>query len=747
MSAAILASVIAWLDPAGAEEDSLESLLSESIESTSGKAAGTAHAAPALSINVTAEDLRRYGIRTLDEAYNFLILGLVAQDPLGDPEIGSRGVLFSADNGKHVLLLLDGHTLNDQARGASVHGHGFGIPIELIDHVEVMLGPGSVLYGANAMFGVINVITKRAKDFRGIHLVAEAAFSPPLNRARQPLGPAALSPYFEHLGQAYRVAAGWAHEFSLANERADITLALEYYTLDGPTMAWGPSESPQSDFGPRGTFGVWGGRTSASHYEQTPAAYARLVVGKFEAFAHAVTSRLSSPYVRFNDRPLDSTEFDDPDAYRDRQRLALELKWQRNLSEVASVAARAYGDVAGESYRLHQRAFFGCFEPFVPQSYRRCELSSSNYARWVGSELQLNLDWMRNRKLVTLLGADARVRRVGYENQLAEPATGQVQRFSQVDRDERAGAPYFQQVYKPTPWLTLNAGARWDFDSEYGNRVSPRVAVIAEPWRGGTVKAIYAEALRAPTMDERTYRDPQRVLPSNALEAESVRSLELVLSEQFGAQSIVFGLFRSWWSNMIFRHRLDTADDPTPDSLIIQRAQQSGVLTNNIEYAFQYRNMGSLDNWGLNAGWEGALVAGRLTYALNVTAAHARSEGTDEMRSLTVTPSWFGNARVSFDLEGKLPTLALATHFGGKRLADVGQEAAVGDRLYAPASFDLRTTATGPFPGVGPLSYRLMVDYSFASETPFSAEQASEAEAELVPENRFTALFGLQLRL
>lgn len=730
----------------------LEALLSESIESTSGKAAGTADAAPALSISVTAEDLRRYGIRTLAEAYDFLAMGIDAEDPLGDPEIGSRGVLFPTDGGKHVLLLLDGHTLNDQQSGAASHGFGLGIPIEMIDHVEVALGPGSVLYGTNAMFGVINVITKRAKDFAGVRGIAEASISPPLNQSHQPLGPGAISPYLDHLGHAYRVAAGAGYEFTLAGEHAELTAGIQYFTLGGPTMTWRLEDAPLTDFGPRGTFGAYGGRTSASYYEQTPSIYVRLLAGELDASVHAVSNRLSSPYVRLNDRPLDSTEFDDPDAYRERRRLSLELKWHHNLSDVTSLLARTYGDISDDSFRMHQRAFFGCFDPFIPRSYRRCELSSSGYARSLGSELQATFDWTKDRRLVTMLGVDGRMRAVGYENEKSEPGTGQVVRFSDVDRNEQTAAAYAQQVYRPTSWLTLNAGARWDFDSEFGNRISPRSALIAEPWSGGTVKAIYSEALRAPTMDERTYRDPERVLPSNDLQAESVRSFEAIFSERFGSDSLVFGLFRSWWSNMIVRHQLfRTYPEQSEDSLIIGEAQRSGLLTPNIEYAFQYQNVGSIDNWGLNGGWEGSAISGRLTYALNVTSAYTRSRTPEGSRLLTVTPAWFGNARVAYDLEHQLPLVALAVHFGGERLADVGEDAGFEHLPFAPPSLDFRSTLSGPFPALESLSYRLMVDYSFAPTAPYTAGRVLNARLgaapQLIPENRFTIMLGLQFSL
>ena len=73
----------------------LEQLLSESIVSTPSHNQETATTAPATSSTVTAEDLRRYGVRSLDEAINFLALGMVTSSPLHAVEIGARGVLLS----------------------------------------------------------------------------------------------------------------------------------------------------------------------------------------------------------------------------------------------------------------------------------------------------------------------------------------------------------------------------------------------------------------------------------------------------------------------------------------------------------------------------------------------------------------------------------------------------------------------------------------------------------------------------
>ena len=100
-----------------------------------------ASSAPALSTSISGEDLRRYGIKTLSEAIDFLSLGVASSDNLNGGEIGARGVLITGDRGSHFLLLLDGHTVNEQVRGSAFFGVGAGIPIEIIDHIEVIVGP------------------------------------------------------------------------------------------------------------------------------------------------------------------------------------------------------------------------------------------------------------------------------------------------------------------------------------------------------------------------------------------------------------------------------------------------------------------------------------------------------------------------------------------------------------------------------------------------------------------------------
>ena len=740
---------LAWGRVCRADED-LAALLSEPVESTAGKSAGTAAAAPALSLSITAEDLRRHGIRTLAEAYNYLTLGLVSEDPLGEPEIGGRGLMFASDGNRHILLLVDGHTTNDQENGSSQHGRALGLPIELIDHVEVVLGPGAVLYGANAMLGVVNVVTKRAKNYSGLHVIAVAEASPPLDRAHKIIAPAATTQYLRDVGRAYRFGLGDGRVLEVQGKRVELTGQVEYYTMKGPALEWGPQINAGTNFGPRTPIGVWGGTTRNSYYAQIASGYSRLVAGPFEAAIHLVSSRISQPHLR-RDQGFDM-DFDDPDSAKVRHEGGLELKWRHDLSAFAAMQLRLYGDVTSETSRSHDHPFTGCIDAI---SIPLCERGESGFAQSLGSELQGTFDWMGTGTMSTTIGGDARVRHVGYQNGVKDLDAGKEIRFSDLDRKGALGAVYVQQVFLPAQFLTVNAGARLDTDSDVGSRLVPRAAVIGEPWAGGSVKAIYSEAFRAPSVDEQSFRNHNSALQARGLKPESVRSLEAVLQERFGTQRIAFGVFRSWWTDTIVRRELHSLPGQPLDEarMLIDDARRAGLLSPEVQFASQYQNVARIENFGFNGAYDGTLANGHLAYAFNLTASYARLHTTAGPRRVTLSPTMFGNAQVSYDLSGSaLKTVALAAHFSDRRLSEVGEDEGFNPVPFAPAALDLRATMVGAVPGLRGLSYRFMGIYAFDASSPYTAGPTSlnvnyAAMPELVPNLRFTLMLGLEYTL
>jgi len=127
---------------------------------------------PASISVVTAEDIRRYGYRTLKEALMNL-RGVYTRSDRNYDYLGIRGFSRPGDNDNRTLLLLNGQRLNENFYGSAFIGNDLGIDLESVERIEFVRGPASALYGTNAMFGVINIGTKRGRQVDGAALTLE----------------------------------------------------------------------------------------------------------------------------------------------------------------------------------------------------------------------------------------------------------------------------------------------------------------------------------------------------------------------------------------------------------------------------------------------------------------------------------------------------------------------------------------------------------------------------------------------
>jgi len=87
---------------------------------------------------------------------------------------GVRGFSRPTDYNDRLLLLLNGHVMNDNFYGSASIGTDFPLDLESIERVEVVRGPGSALYGTGGMFAVINVVTKQGNRIDGLNSSAES---------------------------------------------------------------------------------------------------------------------------------------------------------------------------------------------------------------------------------------------------------------------------------------------------------------------------------------------------------------------------------------------------------------------------------------------------------------------------------------------------------------------------------------------------------------------------------------------
>jgi outer membrane receptor for ferrienterochelin and colicins len=706
----------------------VQALLDENIVTTASKSLETGTTAPATSTSITAEDLRRYGIHSLDEAIDFLSLGVVTGNPLRDPDIGSRGVLMTGDRGNHFLLLVNGHAVNEPLYGSAQFGRGLGIPLELIDHLEVVIGPGSVLYGSSAMFGVINVITKRAKDFAGTHVIGET-----------------------EVDKSYRAAAGAGYQLG---RRTELTVGLEYYAQKGPSFTLGPQNFGIDDVtgaplvtrykGPADA--IWGGKAKESYYGYVPGAVLRFSSGDLEINLRGTTYKRSAPYAAYLS-PVPG-DFDYPDNYDLDRSASADIAYRRRLSSLLDVSARVYGDTfdTQKVYTVSTRSnciYFGDTSP--------CRYHWIGISQWAGTEVQTSFNWLQDSSFVTLLGADVRLVSVQAKQDILNADTGAYRESSTNviprgrDKLEEVLGAYLQQTWTPAPWFALNVGARVDASQRYDPVISPRFAANFGAWQGGTLKLIYAEAFRAPSWNEAQSQNVN-LLAADDLRPERVRSVEVLLEQKLGAQRLLFGVFRSWWTDLIELHRI------TPDEYT--RLAAENKLPSLLSFsAQQYRNISSIDNFGMNARVEGGIGAGNLRYAVNATAAFTSLDDPEfgARHPPAVTPQLFGNARVGYDFGERYPSIGLGTHFLGKRPAARAFEKYFPQPPYVDPQLEIRLTISGPLPFLKGLSYRGSLHYAFSDQAPYIVGRPvdnrggrTSPTAQFAPVDPFRGTVGLQ---
>jgi iron complex outermembrane receptor protein len=142
---------------------SIEDLMNIQVTSASKKEQKLSRVAAAIFV-ITQEDIRRSGATSIEDALR-VVPGLdVAQINGSTWAIGARG--FNAQLSNKLLVMVDGRIVYTEAFGG-VYWDAVDLPLEDIDRIEVIRGPGGSIWGANAVNGIISIFTKRAAASRG----------------------------------------------------------------------------------------------------------------------------------------------------------------------------------------------------------------------------------------------------------------------------------------------------------------------------------------------------------------------------------------------------------------------------------------------------------------------------------------------------------------------------------------------------------------------------------------------------
>jgi iron complex outermembrane receptor protein len=178
----------------GLADKSLEELMNIKVTSASKKPENRSDA-PAAIFVITGEDIIHGGFSSIPDALRMVPGLYVAQEDSHSWIVAARG--FSGAFNDKMLVLLDGRLLYQPLFGG-VYWDTVDPPLKDIDRIEIIRGPGGTLWGANAVNGVINIITKTAQNTEGTTVSASAGINE---------GYVASIRYGDEIGQnfAYRV--------------------------------------------------------------------------------------------------------------------------------------------------------------------------------------------------------------------------------------------------------------------------------------------------------------------------------------------------------------------------------------------------------------------------------------------------------------------------------------------------------------------------------------------------------------
>ena len=459
---------------------SVEELLTVEIASVYGasKYEQQVTEAPASVSIVNADDIKRYGYRTLADALQS-VRGIYVTYDRNYQYLGVRGFSRSGDLDTSVLLLVDGHRVNDNIFEAVPIGSDFPIDVDLIERIEVIRGPSSSLYGTNAFFGVVNVVTKRPGDLQGGELAAAYGSFDTFN-ARGSYGKQFAG------GLGVLLSASGMH-----SEGAD---RLYYREFDAPGTNHGIAQNADGD----------------KNYQL----FGKLSYRDFTLTGSMASREKTIPTASFG------TLFNDPRSATTDSRGFLDLKFTHSFQDQTELTLRGFYD----SYRYDGNYVYGSTAGGPAATVLNEDRSRGD---WWGSELQVTKTLCELHKVTA--GTEYR------NNNIQDQRNYDLLPYAQYLDDKRSSAIwalYLQDEIRPLESLILSAGVRYDHYDSFGGTANPRVSLIYTPVEGTVFKFLYGRAFRAPGVYELYYAVPPQTA-NPALKPERIETYELVYEQYF----------------------------------------------------------------------------------------------------------------------------------------------------------------------------------------------------------------------
>jgi len=401
--------------------------------------------APASVSFITAEEISRFGYRTLADILRS-VRGMYVSDDRNFSLLGTRGFAKPGDYNSRILLLVNGHRVNDNIFGQAEIGAEFGLDPATFERVEVIRGPASSLYGDSALFAVVNVITKTGASLGAPAIAVEGGS----------LGSGLVRGTMGHVSHGIDLAIAGTYETSHGLGR------IYYPAFDSPDTNNGVAEDLDGEgtkqFYSRLAFKdvTFTGTYGTRQRDVSTASFGTIF--NEQAFREQTTDRhalLDAQYAHsFSGTRLTLRGSYDRYSFDGAYPLAEEGQPQPNVLLAAGLGTRlTFSGGVNRAFRGRQTVRAGV--EFIDN------LHQDQTAAYTAPAFEL-LNSLRSSKQV---------------------------------------AVYAQDEVKLSPWLILNGGLRYDNYEEF-HRTSPRAAVIFLPSTMESFKYLFGRAFRAPNSSE-----------------------------------------------------------------------------------------------------------------------------------------------------------------------------------------------------------------------------------------------------
>lgn len=452
--------------PRDLTELSLESLMEIEVPKVYGasKLEQKSSEAPSSVTVITAEEIKRYGYRTLGDILQS-VQGFNVSYDRSYAFVGTRG-LSLGDFNSRILLLVDGHRVNNNLTDGAFVGTAFVLDVDLIERVEIIRGPGSVLYGNNAFFGVINVIPRQGQNIKGVEVSGEYA---------------SFDTFQGRFSVGNRLTNGFEFLLSGTLFDSDGPNELFYEEYNTPVQNNGIARNIDGD-----AHGSFFGSVKYQDFT-VEGAYSR----------RDKQNPTAQFFTTFNDTQLKTID----------ERGYASLKYAHSFAAEVDVTAQLYYDRNDVEIRY----------PFGGTLFK--ELQSGE---WWGLELQVNKRlWDKH-----VISVGAEYRDDFRQNDLISDAnTGAI--FTDLSRRRESHGVYVQGNFAVLTNLHFNPGVRYDQYADFDPSYNPRLALLYNPVQSATIKALYGTAFRTPNFLELSDPRFQNINPEEITSYELVYEQEI----------------------------------------------------------------------------------------------------------------------------------------------------------------------------------------------------------------------------